>query len=104
MMIITTTNSVEGNEITEYLGLVYGTDIYLVGGLVGGGLVNQENLFGTAYKSAVEKMISKAEAVNANAIVGIQTNYTAPGNRNNMIVVVTGTAVKVSPSNELPEL
>lgn len=103
-MILTTTNSIEGKEITEYLGLVYGTDIYLVGGLLGGGMANQENLFGTAYSDAVDKMVSKAVKIGADAIVGIQVNYTSPGNVNSMIVVVTGTAVKTGYYDALPEL
>ena len=103
-MILTTTNSIEGREITEYLGLVYGTDIYLVGGLIGGGFGSQEKLFGSAYSAAVDKMVSKAAEMGADAIVGIQVNYSSPGNVNNMIVVVTGTAVKTGYDDALPEL
>lgn len=103
-MILTTTNRIEGKEITEYLGLVYGTHIYLVGGLIGGGMGNQEKLFGAAYSDAVEKMVHRAAQMGADAIVGIQVNYSSPGNVNSMIVVVTGTAVKTGYDDALPEL
>ena len=104
-MILTTTPSVEGKTIKEYLGVVTGTDIYLVGGLIGGGLANQENLFGSAYKTACEKM--KAKMPKADAIVNIQVQIASPGNLNNIIVIVTGTAVLLSDAqsfDELPEI
>ena len=94
-MILTTTASVEGKRIKKYLGVVTGTDIYLVGGILGGGLANQENLFGAAYQKACSKMEEKAKQKHANAVVGIQTQVLSPGNLNNIIVVVTGTAVSL---------
>ena len=92
---ITTTDHFYNAEITEYLGVVTGTDIYLVGGLVGGGLANQENLFGNAFNSAKAKMLKKAKERGGNAVVGTSVTVTSPGNLNNIIVIVTGTAVKV---------
>ena len=92
---ITTTDSFENAEIEEYLGTVSGTDIYLVGGLVGGGLSNQEGLFGGAFAAAMDAMLAKAQARGANAVVGMSLTVTSPGNLNNIIVIVTGTAVKV---------
>ena len=104
-MILTTTHSVEGKAIQKYLGVVTGTDIYLVGGLIGGGLANQENLFGTAYRNACEKMKSKMP--DADAIVNIQVQVASPGNLNNIIVIVTGTAVllgDIRDNDELPDI
>lgn len=92
---ITTTQSFEGKRIEAYYGTVSGTDIYLVGGAIGGGLANQEELFGKAFFSAKKKMFQKALKLGANAVVGMQSIMTSPGGLNNMIVVVTGTAVKV---------
>ena len=57
---ITTTDSFENKEIEKYLGTVSGTDIYLVGGVLGGGLANQEKLFGTAFTAAKSRMLEKA--------------------------------------------
>ena len=92
---ITTTSSFEHYEIEEYLGPVSGTDIYLVGGVVGGGLANQETLFTSAFNNAKANMFSRATKLGANAVVGMQVNFTSPGNLNNMVVVVIGTAVKI---------
>lgn len=51
---------------------------------------------------------SKAIQLGADAIVGISVNLVSPGNANNIIVVVTGTAVKVGgesqKEDELPEI
>lgn len=92
---ITTTDGFAGEEVESYLGTVSGTDIYLVGGLMGGGLSNQENLFGMAFASAKKKMFGKALDLGGDAVVGMSVNVTSPGNLNNIIVIVTGTAVKL---------
>ena len=94
-MIITTTDFVPGMRIKEILDVVTGTDIYLVGGMVGGGLANQEKLFGSAFSAARSHMESKAFALGADAIVGVKSNFTSPGGANNMILVLMGTAVKL---------
>ena len=92
---VTTTPGFEGKTVEQYLGTVYGTEIYLVGGLMGGGLSNQEKLFGSAFDAAKKKMFDKAVALGGNAVVGMQVTVTSPGNLNNIIVIVTGTAVKL---------
>ena len=89
---ITTTDRFDNAEITAYLGTVSGTDIYLVGGVMGGGLANQENLFGGAFASAKTKMLQKAMERGGNAVVGMSVNVTSPGNLSNIIAIVTGTA------------
>jgi uncharacterized protein YbjQ (UPF0145 family) len=92
-MIITTTQSIENHEIEAYLDIVTGTDIYLVGGLLGGGLVNQENLYTNAFQNAKAKMAKKAANLKADAIIGFTTNVTSAANANNIIVITSGTAV-----------
>lgn len=94
-MILTTTDKVDGYVVEKYLGLVCGTDIYLVGGLLGGGLASQEQLFNTAMSTAKENMQKKARALGADAIIGINQSFTAPGGVNNMILALVGTAVKL---------
>lgn len=97
-MVITTTNFVPDKDVEKILGIVFGTEIYLVGGLIGGGLANQENLYSNAFRSASSKMESKARAMGADAVIAVSCNYTSPGGNNNMILVVTGTAVKLRDS------
>ena len=94
-MIVTTTSQIEGYRITDYLTTVTGTDIYVVGGLFGGGMANQEKLFGTAYKNALSKMEAKANDVNADAIVGMSVSFTGAANSGSVIVALVGTAVKI---------
>lgn len=92
-MIITTTDNIADRKIRKYLGIVSGTDIYLVGGAFGGGLANQEELYSTALKKAMDKMEKKARSLGADAIIGVSANFTSPGGLNSMILVITGTAV-----------
>ena len=92
-MLKTTTEKIEGRIIEKYLGVVAGTDIYLVGGVFGGGMANQEKLYGRALDTAMSHLEEKAKNLGADAI---STNLVSPGNVNNIIVVVTGTAVKTS--------
>ena len=76
------------------MGTVSGTDIYLVGGVLGGGLANQEKLFGTAFTAAKSRMLEKARLRGGNAVVGMSLSVT-PAATNNVFVIVTGTAVKL---------
>ncbi len=91
-MIITTTDSIADRKIKKYLGIVSGTDIYLVVGMLGGA-ANQETLYSVALKEAIDKMVKKADKLGADAIIGVTVNYTSPGGLNSMILAVTGTAV-----------
>ncbi|MBR1584440.1 MAG: heavy metal-binding domain-containing protein, partial [Clostridia bacterium] len=83
-----------------YLGTVYGTNIYTVGGVLGGGLANQEKLFGAAFADAKKKMYDRAVALGGDAVVGMQTIMTSPGGMNEMIVIATGTAVALKKEDE----
>ena len=100
-VILTTTDDVIGYEIKEYIGLISGTDIYLVGGLVGGGLVSQEKLFHYSLDSAKDRLLAKARDLNADAVVAIKQSFTSPGNLNSMILVLMGTAVKLKKNKDL---
>ena len=107
-MIVTTTNQIDGKRVTEYLDIVTGTDIYLAGGLLGGGAINQEKLFGNqSFPAAKQKMLDKAVTLNANAIIGTNVEVIALST-SYLMVVVSGTAVKITGSSdefdELPEL
>ena len=102
-MILTTTEKVEGFVVEKYLGLVSGTDIYLVGGLLGGGMANQEKLFNSALYTAKQHIEMSANGLGADAVIGIQQSFASPGNDNSMILVLTGTAVKLKKVEEKEE-
>ena len=53
-MIISTTDSIKNSKTTNYPGVVSGTDIYIVGGLFGGGLANQKKLYTSALNNATK--------------------------------------------------
>ena len=99
-MVLTTTDSIPDRKIKNILGMVTGTDIYLVGGVFGGGLVDQETLFSDAFTTASVRMQVKAHSLGADAVIGIKSNFTSPGNVNYMILVLTGTAVELELTEE----
>ena len=90
----TTTNDFTNALIEEYLGTVSGADFYLAGGIIGEGLMRQSEYFEVAFLRAKAKMFKNAILLGANAIVGMNTSLTNILN-GNMVVVVTGTAVKI---------
>lgn len=103
-MIITTTPSVEGRTIDQYRGIVCGEVIMGVNFLkdLGAGL---RNVFGGRSKGyeeelikgreeAIQEMISRAERMGANAIVGIDLDYEVLGQGGDMLMITaSGTAV-----------
>ena len=100
-MLITTTSTIEGQQIRQYLGLVSGETIiganimkdFFAGitDIVGGRSKSYENVLRQAKDSAIQEMIDVATKKGANAIIGVDLDYE---NINNMLMVaVTGTAV-----------
>ena len=103
-MILTTTNNIEGKNIKEYLGIVTGEtiiganlfrDIFAsVRDVVGGRSGAYEEVLREAKDIALREMGEKAEALNADAVVGIDLDYETI--RNGMLMVsASGTAVKL---------
>ena len=103
-MIITTTPSIEGKKIVAYKGIVVGEVISGVDFVkdIAAGLTNffggrsnsyEGELIG-ARETALREMESRALAIGANAIVGVDIDYEVLGQSNNMLMVtVSGTAV-----------
>ena len=106
-MIITTTNTVPGMEIVEYKGfatgeVVAGTNFIKdlgagVRNLIGGRVQGYEDEIIQARTEALKELEARAEAMGANAVIGVRIDFDALGsNGNNMLLVtVTGTAVVV---------
>lgn len=103
-MIITTTNSIEGKNITQYKGIVFGEVISGVdfvkdftAGLTnffGGRSGSYEQELIQARYNAVEEMTKRAENLGANAVVGVDVDYEVLGTGGNMLMVTaSGTAV-----------
>lgn len=95
-MLIVTTNSIEGRKIEKYFGVVNGTDVYLATGSFGGGLMNQEKRFNEAFSLATEHITKRAKALGADAIIGLQTTAFPAGTDGYVVLVISGTAVKLA--------
>lgn len=106
-MLLTTTPTVQGQEITEYLGVVcgevvigahLGKDILAsFTNLVGGRSEAYESTLRETRDDALEEMVGEAKKLGANAIVGVKFDYTVIGQSGSMMMVaVSGTAVKLA--------
>jgi uncharacterized protein YbjQ (UPF0145 family) len=103
-MIKTTTHTIQGRDITDYLGVVVGEailganifkDIFgAVRDIVGGRAGAYEKEMGNARDIAFKELEAEATKLGANAIVGIDLDYEVVGaNGGMMMVSVSGTAV-----------
>ncbi len=104
-MLITTTDTLSGYEITDYLGIVTGETIRganfirdimaSVTDIVGGRSAAYEEEVGAARQSALDELTDRARKFGADGVVGISLDYETIGGRAAMIMVTaTGTAVK----------
>lgn len=105
-MILTTTPNIEGYQIREYKGIVTGETIiganifkdFMAGirDIVGGRSASYEKVLREAKDTSMMEMIQRAQAMGANAIVGIDIDYEIIGETNSMLMVSTsGTAVVI---------
>lgn len=104
-MIITTTPTIEGHQITDYMGIVFGEVISGVN-FVKDFAAGLSNIFGgrsgtyeeeiiQARENAMREMEQRAYQMGANGIVGVDIDYEVLGTNNGMLMVtVSGTAVK----------
>lgn len=105
-MIITTTPSVEGKNIVEYKGIVFGEVVAGVNivrdiaatftNFLGGRSGSYEEELVQARQNALREMEQRAAAMGANAVVGVDIDYEVLGADNGMLMVTaSGTAVIV---------
>ncbi|MBO5591923.1 MAG: heavy metal-binding domain-containing protein [Prevotella sp.] len=105
-MILTTTQQIEGHTIREYKGVVTGETIiganfvkdFFAGirDIVGGRSSSYEKVLREAKDTSMKEMMERAQAMGANAIVGIDIDYETIGETNSMLMVATsGTAVVI---------
>ena len=105
-MILTTTPSIEGKEIMEYKGIVFGEVISGINfikdfkaglsNIFGGRSATYENELLEAREKALQELEERAREKGANAVVGIDVDYEVLGADNGMLMVtVSGTAVIV---------
>ncbi len=104
-MILTTTNTIEGREITDYRGIVVGEAIMganivrdffaSVTDVVGGRSGAYESKLRDARAEAMAEIEERAYALAADAVVGIDLDYEVVGD-SMLMVSVSGTAVTLA--------
>lgn len=112
-MIITTTSTIDGHPIQEYLGVAAGEVILganmfkdMASGFrdfFGGRAGAYEEILVQARATAMADLVARCEALGANAIVGVDVDYEAidrgggeGGGSSMLMVSVSGTAVRVT--------
>lgn len=104
-MIVTTTNTLDGYNVDQYLGIVSGETIIganvfkdffaSITDIVGGRSSAYERVLREAKSIAMSEMEEQARTFGANAVIGIDLDYETI--RDGMLMVTaSGTAVKVS--------
>jgi uncharacterized protein YbjQ (UPF0145 family) len=104
-MIVTTTPSIEGRAIRDYLGVVTGEAILganvfrdLFAGIrdvIGGRSGSYEEVLREARDAALSEMETEAKKRGADAIVGVDLDYETVGQGTMLMVTASGTAVKL---------
>jgi uncharacterized protein YbjQ (UPF0145 family) len=103
-MIITTTPTIQGREIEEYISIVSGETImganvvrdFLAGitDIIGGRSGAYESKLAEGREMAIKEMTNKANALGANAVVGVDLDFETLRD-GMMMCIATGTAVRV---------
>ena len=102
-MLVVTTPTVEGAPVKQYIGMVSGEAISGVNmfkdfganlsNMFGGRASQYEEEIGGASATAVNEMCARAQAMGANAVVGVKVDYTAGADNGMLAAIATGTAV-----------
>ncbi|SFB14578.1 Uncharacterized conserved protein YbjQ, UPF0145 family [Poseidonocella pacifica] len=103
-MIVTTTPSVEGYQVAEYLGIVVGeaimgTNVFRdffsqITDVVGGRSGAYESKLQDARDTALRELEERAAVLGASAVIGVDLDYEVVGD-SMLMVSASGTAVKL---------
>ena len=105
-VIVTTTPTIEGRPIQDYLGIVTGEvivganifrDLFAnIRDIVGGRSGSYERILADARKQAIEEIQAECASLGGNAVVAIDLDYEVIGDTGSMLMVsASGTAVKI---------
>lgn len=105
-MVISTTPTLEGFPVKQYLGVVTGETFVganffkdfmaSIRDVVGGRAGAYERVLAEAKDTSLAEMSQRAEALGANAILGVDIDYETVGQSGSMLMVATsGTAVRI---------
>lgn len=105
-MIVTTTNTVEGRNIEQYIRIVAGETIVGINmfkdigaglrNIVGGRSGAYEGEVLQAREAALGEMVQRAIELGANGVVGVDIDYESLGQGGMIMVTASGTAVRLS--------
>lgn len=104
-MIFATTSTVQGREVEEYLGVVFGDAVLGVNvikdflgsirDVIGGRSGTYERELGNARDTAMQGLYAQAQALGADAVIGLDFDYEVLGSGGGMLMVsASGTAVR----------
>jgi uncharacterized protein YbjQ (UPF0145 family) len=107
VMIVTTTNNIEGRSVRSYLGVISSETIIganffkdILGGLrdvFGGRSGTYEKVMEEAKEHALRELMEKGKNLGADAIIGIDLDFETIGANGSMLMVsASGTAVKLA--------
>ncbi len=107
-MIVVTTDSIQGAEITEYVGIVTAEVVYGTNALrdffagirdfIGGRTGSYEKVFEKGHQEAIEELEQRARRLGADAVIAVEIdtgtiNVDQTGTL--LLITATGTAVKL---------
>ncbi|QDX95250.1 YbjQ family protein [Brevibacterium sp. JNUCC-42] len=103
-MLVTTTHTVQGRDVEQYIDIVTGEAImaanvvrdFMAGvrDIIGGRSGAYEDKLAEGRSIAINEMKDKAAKLGANAVIGINLDFETIGN-GMMMVVASGTAVRI---------
>lgn len=105
-VIVSTTPTLEGHPIEEYIGIVTGEvivganlfrDLFAnIRDIVGGRSGSYERILADARNQAIEELQAECASRGGNAVVGIDLDYEVIGDTGSMLMVsASGTAVRI---------
>jgi uncharacterized protein YbjQ (UPF0145 family) len=104
-IVVTTTNGVEGRQITEYIRVVAGETVLGVNifkditaafrDIVGGRSGKYEEEVRKGRETAIEEMVTRAQEAGADGVVGVKVDYETVGGQM-LMITACGTAVKLA--------
>ncbi|UVI39701.1 heavy metal-binding domain-containing protein [Qipengyuania spongiae] len=103
---VTTTPTIEGKPIQDYLGIVTGEvivganifrDLFAnIRDIVGGRSGSYERILREARERAIEELQAECGSLGGNAVVGVDLDYEVIGDTGSMLMVsASGTAVRI---------
>ena len=105
-IIVTTTPTIEGRPILDYLGIVTGEvivganifrDLFAnIRDIVGGRSGSYERILAEAREQAIQELQAECATRGGNAVVGVDLDYEVIGDTGSMLMVsASGTAVRI---------